>query len=79
MELRDKFTQRFAQALRSYNPDGERLKLKDLARLSGICTRSLSLYKTGKRCPGTVTGAMLAQALNVSLDWLMGLSDDDEM
>ncbi|HML49729.1 MAG TPA: helix-turn-helix transcriptional regulator [Clostridia bacterium] len=76
MELRDQFTRRFTQALRSYNPDGERLKLKDLSRITGLSTRSLSLYKTGQRCPGAISGALLAQALHVSLDWLMGLSDD---
>lgn len=36
----------------------------------------ISFYETGKRVPRIDTAAYIAQALGISLDWLMGLDDN---
>lgn len=63
----------------------ERLKIsmkgisqRELAERTGITEQSISRYLNGKRIPNLVDGAKIAKALNVSLDYLTGLTDVSE-
>lgn len=49
---------------------------EDLARESGLKRPHISLIETGDRMPGADTLAKLADALQVSVDFLMGRSDN---
>lgn len=46
---------------------------KKLAKVSGIDSSSLSRYASGKVVPGTNHVLSLASALDVTVDWLLGL------
>lgn len=48
----------------------------ELARQSGVSESLLSKYVNGTQSPSSTTIAKLAQALEVTADYLMGLSDD---
>lgn len=54
------------------------MKPADLSRLSGIDSGQLSKYLTGKRRPQIDAIISLAQALGVSADFLLGMSDNPE-
>lgn len=75
MEIRDQFTERFVQALHGKN--NMPMSTVELSRRTGLSVRSLNLYKSGRQCPSALSAAKIAQALQVSLDWLMGISDED--
>ena len=45
---------------------------KELATKAGIATGTLSAYETGAKKPSVSVAAQLADALEVSLDWLCG-------
>ncbi len=50
---------------------------KDLCKITGINKSTLSLYVAGKRHATDYNMYILAKALNVDLEWLMGYSDND--
>lgn len=47
-----------------------------LAADCGLAYASISAYETGQKSPTIHTAASIAQALGISLDWLMGLDDN---
>ena len=49
---------------------------KEVAILLGMAERSYQHYELGERIPGIDTLTHLADAYNVSLDYLTGRSDD---
>ena len=56
--------------------DAREWSYAELARQSGVSESLLSKYVNGAQSPSSATIAKLAQALEVSADYLMGLSDD---
>ncbi len=52
------------------------LKQNELADLIHVSRQAYSLYERGKRRPSWETMIALAKALNVSTDFLLGLSED---
>lgn len=55
---------------------------KELSKKSGVTSATISAYEStcnNKGCNPSITNAIkLANALNVSLDWLCGLSDNEK-
>lgn len=45
----------------------------DLARVTGLQPAAVSHFETGQRLPSLVNLVKLANALQVSIDWLVGL------
>lgn len=68
------FVERLSSILQMKN-----LTRKELSALSGVSVQCLSDYFTQKKQPSVETLAMLARALNVSTDYLLGLSDVQTM
>lgn len=64
------FSKRLAEVLKE-----KRLSQKDLAELSGVTTSSLSPWLKGTTEPKIYGVAQIAKALNISIDYLLGLSD----
>ncbi|AKL95593.1 hypothetical protein CACET_c21460 [Clostridium aceticum] len=63
---------------------GKRLKIirtekgllqKDLAELLNVSPSTIGMYERDQRDPDTNTLKFLAEHFNVSIDWLLGLSD----
>ena len=46
----------------------------ELAQLVGVTQDSISLWELGKRLPDTKYIALICEALNISADYLLGLS-----
>lgn len=61
---------RIEKALLSRN-----MKQKDLAKILGVTDNTVSYYVSGKRTPNTEQIIKIATSLNISADWLLGLSD----
>lgn len=66
---------------------GDRVKAKrtelgltqgELAKKSGLTQQNISFVETGINDPSGRFLALVAVALNVSADWLLGLSDEKE-
>lgn len=53
------------------------LTMKQLAQMVGVAEGTISLYETGKRFPGPETLCALADALDVSLDYLVRGKEKD--
>lgn len=51
---------------------GRGLSQEDLAEKSGLHINSIYVYEIGKTIPGAYNLVALADALEVSLDWLCG-------
>lgn len=51
---------------------GRGLSQARLAKLSGVNINSIFIYEAGKTIPGMLNLIALADALEVSLDWLCG-------
>lgn len=51
------------------------LTQKEFGKLFGIVKSTVSLYESGKSAPDDETKKKIAQYFNVSLDYLMGVSD----
>jgi transcriptional regulator with XRE-family HTH domain len=83
-------TKRKTQLTKSEEPQtfrGDRLKWareqkhlsqEDLGTLIGMTAQQLSRYETGGSEPGSAILAKIAQALDCSTDYLLGLADDGE-
>lgn len=54
------------------------LSQEDLAAFAGTSQRQISKYETGKNDPTGDVLAALAQALDTTTDWLLGLTDNPE-
>ena len=55
------------------------LTREELARLSGITHSSIYSYEKGKRIPSSVAVFALSKALNISADYLLGLSNSESV
>ena len=53
-----------------------KLNQKQLSELSGVTAAAISYYESESRSPSIDKAIAIAKALNVSLDWLCGLSDE---
>lgn len=53
----------------------QRISQADLATAVGLHTNALGRYERGEAVPSVEVAAKIAKALNVSLDYLTGLSD----
>ena len=65
-----KFTQRFNEILKTTGK-----KQADIARAVNVRKQCISDYKSGKTIPSLETLFLLCQYLEVSADYLLGLSD----
>lgn len=54
--------------------DYRKIKVKDMG-IEGVCEISMSNYRCGTHMPNLKLAIEIAKRLNVSLDWLAGLSD----
>lgn len=52
---------------------------RQLAEKTGICDSQISSYVNGRSAPGAMRLVILSLALDVSVDWLLGLSDQMEL
>lgn len=59
--------------------DKRELQQKDLAELTGITTATISRYITGQRNPSSHNAKLIANALGVSTDLLLGISSNTEL
>lgn len=76
MERQDEFLLRiFASRLRLLR-EQRSLTLTELSDATGLGVTTLSQYENGERMPKFIPMAKIAIYFNVSLDWLMGLSDE---
>lgn len=53
----------------------QRLTQNELARISGISQNQISRYEAGQTEPSSSVIGQLAHALNVTVDYLLGLTD----
>ena len=58
--------------------DKRKMKQKDLADKTGIARQSIGYYADGSNIPNAEVLAKIAKALDVSSDYLLGLSDDEK-
>lgn len=58
--------------------DKRKIKQKDLADKTGIARQSIGYYADGSNIPNAEVLAKIAKALDVSSDYLLGLSDDEK-
>lgn len=54
------------------------MKQSDFAETIGMSRATVSYYETGSRTPDATVLVNLATAFNVSVDWLLGLSETDQ-
>lgn len=66
-----KFSDRFNYALKTKNKSSA-----EIARTTKLSTALISQYKTGKFEPKMDKAILLANALNINVNWLMGLSNN---
>lgn len=71
---RDGYNKPIASRLRAII-DRDRLKQSDIAEKVGVTRQSISYYADGSSVPDAETLGKIADALNVSADYLLGLSD----
>lgn len=55
------------------------LTQEEFAKLLNISPSSISLYESGSREPSLTTLINIAKILNVSTDYLLGLSDNEQV
>lgn len=65
----------FSERLQQLQQEQNLLK-KDIADKAGISVMAYYRYETGERIPNAVILIALANLFNVSLDYLVGRSDD---
>ena len=68
--FRKEIRERFLQVLKK---DGRTLRA--IAKESGVSDAVIGKYRDGAYLPNAYSIAKLCKALNVSADWLLGLSD----
>jgi len=52
------------------------LSMKEIAKRIGVHPSMVSEYKTTKKMPSLETFALICKALDVSADYILGLTDD---
>ena len=67
----------FGQRLKMARKDAG-LSRQDLADVIGITVNGFGLYETDLREPSLKTLVKIARRLHVSLDWLIGLTEDEQ-
>lgn len=67
----------FANRLKAALAAAEKTQ-RDVARLLNVAESTVSQWVSGKRLPDLPTAAKLASLLNVSVDYLMGRTDDPQ-
>ena len=70
MKSNNVFAERLRQAMKDNN-----MKIIDLERKTGLMSPAISNWRNGQYKPNGENMAILAKALNVSVDWLSGTSD----
>lgn len=73
MEYRKKFSERLSVLRKQKN-----ISLVALGQLLGVTDEAVRLLEKGKRSPSFEVLCALADFFNVSLDYLVGRSDDPE-
>lgn len=75
MEIKKTFAERLKEARIKAN-----ISQSELSKITGIAPATLSTYENieNPKSPPTDKAAIIAKALNVSLDWLCGLEDSEE-
>ncbi len=68
------FCKRLKKAMRAKG-----VKNYELAKRACISTVSIAFYRTGQRLPTLDNAFYIADALGVSLDWLCGLDDKEDL
>ena len=74
MTTREKFAKRLRQARRRAE-----LTQEQLAEKAGIKRRTYAAYETARNQPSLDILVRIARALKCSVDWLIGMEDDDEI
>lgn len=69
--LRDTFSVRLKELRINHN-----LKQKELGQITGISEAAISRFEAGNRTPSMDVALALADYFDVSLDYLVGRSDD---
>ena len=59
--------------------DNRRIKIKDLADITGITRQSIGYYADGTNVPNALVLAKIADALKVSTDYLLGRTDNENV
>lgn len=65
-----KFTERFAELMQEQDEEQ-----KEIAEKLHITPANISNWKTGRNVPSIETLYEICKLMNVSADWLLGLSD----
>lgn len=68
-------TKLFALRLQQVANQTDAVSLRELAKLTGIGRSCLSNYLSAKQLPTAKNLILLAQNLNCSCDWLLGISE----
>ena len=71
-----KFRERFNEILETEKRMGGKTQV-DIANAIHVKKQCVSDYKVGKSIPSVDTLYLLCKYLDVSADWILGLSDDD--
>lgn len=66
---------KYAERLKSLRLESE-LTQSELAKKANLATSCIAMIESGKREPSAHTVVSLANALNVTTDYLLGLEDD---
>lgn len=65
-------SENFAKRLKNIREDEKKLSQAELAEKAGLQTAAISHFETGQRKPSFENLKRLANALNVSIDYLVG-------
>lgn len=71
-----RFSDIFSERLKTRRIERGFKTQKDFARATGISIQAINFYESGARKPEFVQLWKIADALNCSVDWLMGRSDN---
>lgn len=71
-----RFSDIFSERLKARRIERGFKTQKDFARVTSISVQAINFYESGARKPGFVQLWKIADALNCSVDWLMGRSDN---
>lgn len=71
-----RFHDTFSERLKARRIERGLKKQTDLAKVTNISPQAINFYESGARKPEFVQLWKIADALNCSVDWLMGRSDD---
>lgn len=76
-ELKEQIQKTIAQRISTLCGEGDaRITQEALAQKIGITRQAVTAYENGQRKPSIATLYQIAKTCNVSVDWLVGLSED---